>query len=149
MRVRTERPADEIIEGHEGFHGSLADATCAALHLAYDPQNGDAAGQAHEARDFIQHHALPHMEYEEAILFPRAIARGVPPLCIEVLRDEHDALRRIASLILDEQVDGVRAPLPLGNEQAMLLLLLIQMFEKHAAREEAVLLWFPTRVTAN
>jgi hemerythrin-like domain-containing protein len=140
---RMNKAAAEITEFHEGFQGTLADATCAALHLVLDPENDDAEGQLLEVWDFIQRSALPHMEFEEAVLYPRAVARGVPELCIDALKDEHDALRRVASL-LSEMVAG-----DVGHEQALLLLQFLQMFDKHANREEAVLALFDERLTSH
>lgn len=134
------KAAGEIIEFHEGFQGTLADATCAALHLVLDPENDDAEGQVLEVWDFIQRSAIPHMQFEEEVLYPRAIASGVPEACIDALRDEHDSLRRIASLLNDVIYE------PVGHEQALLLLQFLQMFDKHGNREEAVMSLFDDRV---
>ena len=133
--------AADIIESHEDFQGTLADATCAAFHLVLDPENDDAEGQAQEVFRFIHDRALPHMEIEETVIFARAIARGVPQLCLDALRDEHESLRRIAALIGEDE--------PIANEHALLLLEFLQAFEKHAAREEAVFSLFHDRTAAH
>ncbi len=136
--------AAEIVESHEGFQADLADATCAAHHLVLDPSSDDAPAQAKEVAAFIRNEALPHMEYEEAILFPRAQTRGVPRVCLEALRDEHDILRRLAEHIDGEQIgDG-----PINDEQVLLLLEFVRQFDEHAQREEAVLSLFSGDVAA-
>lgn len=130
--------AAEIVESHEGFQGVLADATCAAHHLVLDPSSDDAPAQAKEVAGFIRNEALPHMEYEEAILFPRAEANGVPKVCLDALKDEHEILRRLAEHIDNEQVGDS----PINDEQVLLLLEFVRQFDEHATREEAVLSLF-------
>jgi hypothetical protein len=138
MPHRTTNAADEIVQSHEGFQGVLADATCAAHHLVLDPSSDDAAAQAKEVWTFIRHNALPHMEYEESILFARAQARGVPKVCIDALKDEHEILRRLAEHIITAgDLEG-----PINDEMVLLLLEFIRQFDEHAAREEAVLSLF-------
>ena len=135
MSHRTDNAATEIVESHETFQGVLADATCAAHHLVLDPASDDALLQAREVWRFIQKNALPHMEHEEKVLFARARSRGVPQVCLDALKDEHDILRRIAEHLESEGVmDGA-----IGDEQVLLLLEFVRQFEEHATREEAVL----------
>lgn len=138
MSHRTTNAADEIVQSHEGFQGPLADASCAAHHLVLDPSSDDAVAQAKEVWTFIRHNALPHMEYEETVLFARARARGVPQVCLEALKEEHEILRRLAEHFISAgDIEG-----PINDEQVLLLMEFVRQFDEHAAREEAVLSLF-------
>jgi iron-sulfur cluster repair protein YtfE (RIC family) len=147
-------PFDAILHEHTHFGPSLAAATAAADRLALDPTNRHARQQARSAMRFIRTHALPHMKYEEAILFPRALDQGAPSEVIELLVRDHESLRRLAQRL--EALDAGATPggdreteaPPSSHDpqrpnvpasQAELLRRFVQLFEWHLGREEELM----------
>lgn len=130
-------PFDAIAHEHAHFEPSLAAAAAAAKRLAGDRRNRRALDQARSAWRFIRVHALPHMRYEEAVLFPRAMERGAPEELIGLLTEEHEALRGLAEALrpLDGTPDAAEVP----EGVAVALSRFVERFDAHLAKEEDLL----------
>ena len=125
---------DAILHEHVYFAPTLAAATAAADRLALDPANRHARQQARSALRFIRTHALPHMRYEEAVLFPRAVDHGAPGEVIALLVRDHEVLRSLAG-----GLDTFDEPGAISPGQVELLRRFVQLFEQHLTREEELM----------
>lgn len=139
MPRRFHNAAAEIIDSHDRFHADLEGATAVAHQLVVDPELADARERTADLWSFVRDRALPHIDHEEALLFPRILERGVPLVCVEALRGEHAELRHIAYRL----AEGVSMR---AKERRKLLLEFVELFAAHAVREEAVLSLFHARL---
>jgi hemerythrin-like domain-containing protein len=89
-----------------------------------------------EVHRFIREVALPHMEHEEAHLFPLAAAAGLPPEVLEFLRRDHEELRILARRAMLSGLDGESAILRV--DASLMVDRFVLAFDEHARREESL-----------
>jgi len=89
-----------------------------------------------EVHRFINEVALPHLKDEEKNIFPRALAAGLPPEVLDLLKRDHEELRVLACVAMHSGLDGDSPVLPL--DAVLVVERLIRAFDEHARLEESL-----------
>lgn len=89
-----------------------------------------------EVHRFITEVGLPHLKDEEERIFPRALAAGLLPEVLGLLKRDHEQLRALARRALGSGLDAETRLLPV--DAVLVVDRLIRTFDEHARLEEAI-----------
>ena len=131
---------DAVLDEHEYFQPALDRATTAAERLARAPAGPHELAEAREAAEFLWTYALPHMDFEETTLFPKAQEHGASDALIGALLADHLALRDLAARIRAADAAGEAEE---RADVARLLREFVLFFERHIEAEEELFAQVP------
>jgi hemerythrin-like domain-containing protein len=89
-----------------------------------------------EVSRFIDETALPHLRHEEQVIFPAAIARGVPAEVIGLLLRDHEQIRVLSRLATTMGLKPTAEVLP--HDAVDVIEKLVRAFDEHARYEERI-----------
>lgn len=89
-----------------------------------------------EVHRFITETALPHLKDEEERIFPNAVAAGMLPEVIQLLKRDHEELRALAKRAMHSGLEAESKLLPV--DAVLVVDRFIRAFDEHARLEEGL-----------